>query len=118
MTEKEEKVYLSKDDFLEESIETIEAQTADGKYVIFKRLTKGEESLIRKKTMKMVKTKDGKMDPQIDTEEYQVKLLAVAMVQPKLTEDEIKNSLTSARADELFFLYTKEVGFGVLPQNL
>jgi hypothetical protein len=120
MTERleKEKEYFSKDDFLEETLTNIEAETSDGKYVIFRRLTKGQESQIRKKTMKMVKTKDGKLEPQIDSEEYQIKLLATALVMPNLTEEEVRDKLTSARADELFFLYSKEVGFGSLPPNL
>ena len=121
MTEmkKETKEYWNEQAFLQEVIEHIEIKTQDGKYAIFKRLSKGEEAKIRKVTMKMVKNaKTGILEPQIDSEEYQIKLLTAALVKPSMTEKEVRDSLTSQRADELFFLYTKEVGFGNLPQNL
>ena len=122
MTEKEKeepRQYWDTDAFLHEVIEHIEVETEDGKYVIFKRLTKGEESVIRKKTMKMIKNiKTNQLEPQIDSEEYQIKLLAVAIVKPKMTEQEIRDKVSSQRADELFFLYNAKIGFGSMPQNL
>jgi len=119
MSKEEKKEYIGKEDFLNETLEHIEVQTKEGKYVIFKRLTKGEESKIRKATMSMVKDPKSKvMEPRIDTEEYQIKLLAVAMVKPDLTEQEVRDSLTGARADELFMLYSTEIGLVNLPQNL
>lgn len=122
MTVKKEEVvkeYLTGEDFLNEVIEQIEVQTKDGRYIIFKRLTKGEEAGVRKKTMKMVRGgKTNALEPQIDSEEYQIKMLALALVKPKMSEQDIRDKLSAQRADELFFLYTQNVGFGSLPQNL
>ncbi len=119
MSKEEKKEYVDKEGLLNETLEHIEIQTKDGKYVIFKRLTKGEESKIRKVTMSMVKDPKTKlMEPKIDSEEYQIKLLAAAMVKPKLTEQEVRNGLTGQRADELFMLYSDTIGLMNLPQNL
>jgi hypothetical protein len=119
MSKEEKKEYMDKEDFLNETLEHIEVQTKDGKFVIFKRLTKGEDSKIRKVTMTMIKDPKTKlMEPKIDSEEYQIKLLAAAMVKPKLTEQEVRNGLTGQRADELFMIYSERVGLMDLPQNL
>ena len=119
MSKEEKKEYIDKEDLLNETLEHIEVQTNDGKFVIFKRLTKGEESKIRKATMTMIKDPKSKvMEPKIDTEEYQIKLLAVAMIKPNLTEKEVRDNLTGQRADELFVLYSERVGLVQLPQNL
>jgi len=120
MSKEEKREYWSKEEFQEEVLETVEAQTSDGKWVMFKILTKGEEKEIRKKTMKMVKGKDGIMQPVMDSEEYQIQLLAKALVKPKMTVQEINTTMSGQRADELFVLYGKTIGFGgnVLPQNL
>lgn len=117
MVEKVKK-YWDAEGFLNEVTEHIEVQTSDGKYVIFKRLTKGEDSVIRKKTMKMIKTKGGIQEPQIDSEEYQILLLTNVLIKPKLTEKDIRESLSGQRADELFMLYSQEIGFGNVKQNL
>lgn len=112
-----EKKYLTKDDLIEEMSEFIEVKTKDGKWVVFKKLTKGEEKDIRKKTMKMVKNSKGILEPQLDTEQYQILLLAAALVKPKLSIKEVE-AMWGQRADELLLLYTQKVGYGNLPQNL
>jgi hypothetical protein len=121
MSKEEKREYWTKEELHNEVLEHIEVQTSNGKWLIFKRLTKGEEKDIRKKTMKMVKNpKTGVQEPTIDTEEYQVQLLSKAIVKPKLTLKEVQDMVASQRADEIFMLYSEKIGFAIgdISQNL
>ena len=110
--------YWSKNDFENETAEHIELEY-EGKKLIFKRLTAGEEKAIRKKVMTQVKdVKTGRYESEFDSNEYQTLILSEALIKPKLTKKEVETILWGKRADDLFILYTQKIGFGGLPVNL
>ena len=92
----------------------------DGKKVKMKKLTQEESAVIKRRTIQMKGLKPVKrgeeIDPQIDMDlyEFQCRIVAAALVKPKLTLVQLKKAWDK-RIEEMYIKYNVAMG---LDENL
>lgn len=109
------------------TLEDIENEMADfltikidniGKTVIMRRISKEEESKIRRKHTKAVY--DGKTNTTtqvLDTDKYNDEVMVEALVKPKLTLTQVRK-MSTVLYNEIFARYSTEIGLVALSVNL
>ncbi len=113
-TEEEENLW-SKKDLLDSALEFVYVTVRD-KDIVCRRITKEEEIEIQKKTLDF-STATGTLTD-IDIPLYQLEVLTLAMVKPKMNSDELK-TLDAALFNEMFVAYQTAIGLVLdSPQNL
>lgn len=116
--EKEE--YLTLQDLEEEMADFITITLRDGKKVKMKKLAQEESARIKRETIQMKGLKPIKrgedLDPQIDMDLYvfQAKIVAAALVKPKLSYTQLKK-VWDKRIEEIYVKYSTAMG---LDENL
>lgn len=117
MSKKEEE-YLTLEDIEDEMADFLTIELDSRKSVIMKRISKDEESKIRRKHTKFVY--DNKMRQniqQIDTEKYNDEIMVSALVKPKLTLTQIRK-MSTVMYNEIFAKYSQQIGLLALSRNL
>jgi len=117
MSKKEEE-YLTLKDIESEMADFITIKLESGKSIIMKRISKEDESKIRRKHTKTTydqKTRQSRQ--QLDNDKYGDEIIHLAFVKPKLTVTQIKN-MSLTLYNEVFSKYAQETGLIALTQNL
>ena len=117
MSKKEEE-YLTLEDIENEMADFLTIVLDSNKSVIMKRISKDDESKIRRKHTKFVY--DNKLRQnvqQMDTEKYNDDIMIMALVTPKLTLVQVRK-MSTVLYNEIFAKYSSQIGLLALSQNL
>lgn len=117
MSKKEESI-LTLEDIENEMADFLTIVLDSGKSVVMKRISKDEESKIRRKHTKFVYDNRMKQNiTQMDAEKYNDEVMVNALVKPKLTITQIRK-MSTVMYNEIFAKYSQQIGLLALSQNL
>lgn len=113
-----EEEYLTLEDIENEMADFLTIKLDSGKKVVMRRLSKDEESKIRRKHTKTVWNAKLKQNVQeVDTEKYNDDVMLEALVKPKLTITQVRR-MSTVMYNQIFAKYSVETGLLALTQNL
>ena len=117
MSKKEEE-YLTLEDIEDRMADFLTITLSSGKKIVMRRLSKDEESKIRRKHMKNVyDDKQRRSVPTLDTDAYNDDVLYKAIVTPKLTKVQVVK-MDTVLYNEIYAKYATETGLLALTENL
>jgi len=116
MTNKEEE-YLTFVDIEDEMADFLTIQLSSGKKVIMRKISKDDESKIRRKHTKQKYDSGRTAFQELDTDRYNDEILVEALVKPKLTLTQVR-AMPTVLYQEIFSKYALDIGLVALTANL